>query len=251
MKTTGNTILITGAGTGVGLEAAKQLSKNGNTIIMVARNAERLKKEADKLQNAHAIPCDLSDLEDLTRLVANLKKNHKDLNMIFLNAGIAANYSLFEDADAYKTSIAEMTTNYHSAVYLTQALESLLAEKDDAAMLITTSGVVFAPDLLHPTYSATKAALHSYILSMRLVLERKKSSVKVFELVLPLVDSPFSSAVQSDLKMSPEKAVNEIVSGLEKNEFEMHIGLTKDIYEVYLKSPQQALQLVNNLTGEN
>jgi uncharacterized oxidoreductase len=173
MKISGNTILITGAGTGVGLEAAKQLSKNGNTIIMVARNSERLKKEADKLQNAYAVPCDLSNTEDLSRLVAHLKENYKDLNMILLNAGIAKNYSLFDEVNAYKTSIEEMTTNYHSAVYLTQELESILSQKDDAAIIITTSGVVFAPDLLHPTYSATKAALHSYILSMRLVLERK------------------------------------------------------------------------------
>jgi uncharacterized oxidoreductase len=69
--------------------------------------------------------------------------------------------------------------------------------------------------------------------------------------MLPLVDSPFSSAVQSDLKISAQKAVNEIVSGLEKDDFEMHIGLTKDIYEIYLKSPQQALHMVNNLAGEN
>jgi len=249
MKTTGNTILITGGGTGVGLESAKLFSKAGNKVIMVARNKERLESEAAKLENATAIVCDLSIEEDMRNLVIRLKDDFKDLNMILLNAGLANHYGLFETPDAFNYSKQEMITNFHSAVFLTHELEPLLAEKTDAAMLITTSGVALAPDLMHPTYSATKAALHSYTQGIRLALERKGSTIKVFEMMLPLVDTPFASAIKSDDKAQPRDVAAAIVDGLQKDVYEMHIGIVQKLYETYLNSPHEALLAINALTN--
>lgn len=249
MKTTGNTILITGGGTGMGLEAAKQFDAMGNTVIMVARNEERLKREAAKLNNASIIVCDLSIEDELDRLIKTVKNQYPNLNMVFLNAGIATNYKLFSRDDSYKISIDEMTTNFNSVVMLTQALAPMLAEKENAAIIITTSGVAFVPDLQHPTYSATKAALHSYTLSLRLVLEQKKSNIKIFELMAPLVDTPFAKAIVSDQKMPAGNVIEEMIAKLEINEHEMHIGLTKDIFEKSKESTQEALHFVNGITG--
>ena len=250
MKTSGNTILITGAGTGMGLEAAKQFDALGNKVIMVARNQRRLEKEAARLSRASVIACDLSLEEDLDRLVKTVEQEHPDLDMVFLNAGIATNYQLFEKNDSYLISKIEMVTNYNSAVMLTQALQPLLARKDNAAFILTTSGVAFVPDVQHPTYSATKAALHSYSLSLRLVLEQNKSNIKVFELMAPLVDTPFSKGIESDQKMSSSKVIELMISKLEEDEYEMHIGLTKEIYEFNNNSTQEALLFVNGITGE-
>lgn len=249
MKTTGNTILITGGGTGMGLEAAKQFDAMGNTVIMVARNEERLKREAAKLNSASIIVCDLSIEDELDRLIKTVKNQYPNLNMVFLNAGIATNYKLFSRDDSYKISIDEMTTNFNSVVMLTQALAPMLAEKENAAIIITTSGVAFVPDLQHPTYSATKAALHSYTLSLRLVLEQKKSNIKIFELMAPLVDTPFAKAIVSDQKMPAGNVIEEMIAKLEINEHEMHIGLTKDIFEKSKESTQEALHFVNGITG--
>ncbi|WP_354299449.1 SDR family NAD(P)-dependent oxidoreductase [Pedobacter sp. UYP1] len=83
---------------------------------------------------------------------------------------------------------------------MTHELAPVLAAHPESAMVITTSAVAFVPDLMHPTYSAIKAALHSYILGLRLVLERSQSSIKIFELMAPLVDTPFSKAVKADYK---------------------------------------------------
>lgn len=249
MKTTGNTILITGGGTGMGLEAAKQFHAMGNSIIMVARNEERLKKEAAKLKNASILVCDLSIEEDLHRLVATVKEIHPKLNMVFLNAGIAANYKLFNLDDSYRVSIHEMVTNYNSVVMITQALAPILSDKDNASIIITTSGVAFVPDLQHPTYSATKAALHSYTLSLRLALEQQKSKVKIFELMAPLVDTPFAKGIDSDQKMPASTVIQKMIAKLEINEYEMHIGLTKEIVKKTKKSTQEALHFVNGITG--
>src|SRR5690554_1627991 len=149
MKTTGNTILITGGGTGMGLEAAKQFDAMGNAVIMVARNEERLKREADKLKNASIIGCDLSIEGELDRLVETIKQNHPKLNMAFLNAGMATNYKLLSRNDSYNISIQEMVTNYNAVVKLSQDLSPIITDKENAAMIITTSGVAFVPDIQH------------------------------------------------------------------------------------------------------
>lgn len=250
MKTTNNTILITGGGTGMGLEAAKQFSNLGNKVILVARNHKRLHEEASRIPNAVAITCDLSNEQEMRNLIHRLNNEHPDLNMIFLNAGIATNYTLLEGSNAYEISRNEMLTNYNSTVLLTHELEPLLASHPESAMIITTSAVVFVPDVMHPTYSATKAAIHSYVLGLRFVLERKSSPIKVFELMAPLVDTEFSKAVKSDFKVPASLVISELISGMEKNEFELHIGVTKEVFERSQKSIQDSLRFLNNVTGK-
>ncbi len=249
MKLTGNTILITGGGTGVGLEAAKLFSEKGNHVIVVARNAERLTAEAAKLKNTTAIACDLADEHAVRQLAQTIKQEHPALNLILLNAGLTHNFTLFENDNVYEEARQEMTTNYLSAILLTKELEPLLRDKPAAAFIITTSGAALVPDMHNPTYSATKAALHSLALSMRLTLEKKKSRVRVFEVMLPLVDTPFAREVKSDVKMPALEAAAAILAGLERDELEMHIGLVDRLYQLYLKSPQEALTLVNEMTG--
>lgn len=116
-------------------------------------------------------------------------------------------------------------------------------------MTITTSGAAFVPDVGNPTYSATKAALHSYVQSMRFVLQRKGSSIRVFDLMPPLVDSPFAAHVHSDKKLAPSEVITALIKGLEDNQLELRVGLTEDIYQLLRKSPEEALMAGNALTG--
>lgn len=249
MRTTGNTILITGAGTGMGLEAARRFSKLGNTVLMVARNRERLEAEAANLEHADTFACDITDKQQVEQLLAHIDEHHPQLNVAFLNAGVTNGYQLFGGEDAVAHAQEEMTTNFISAVRLTHALEPRLARTPEAAMIITTSGAAFVPDVGNPTYSATKAALHSYVQSMRLVLQRKNSSVRVFDLMAPLVDSPFADHVHSDKKVAPSEVITALIKGLEDNELELRVGLTEDLYQLLRKSPEEALKIGNALTG--
>jgi uncharacterized oxidoreductase len=249
MKTTGNTILVTGAGTGIGLEATKLFSQRGNRVIMVARNGERLRSEADQLENVSTFVCDISDEDQLEGLVRYLETQHPGFNVIFLNAAVTHNYSLYGEENAFEHAREEMITNYLSAVYLTQKLEPALAEKPEAAIVITTSGVAFVPDIQNPTYSATKAALHSFVQASRLVLKNKGSGIKVFELMAPLTESPFSKDVMSDQKMPAREVAEALLAGLEQDELELRVGMTENLYQTYLKSPGEALTAVNAVTG--
>ena len=180
MDTTGNTILITGAGTGIGLEAAKRFDERGNKVIMVARDGERLERQAAQLEDAHPFACDISDAGQVGRLMDHVRNEHPEINMVFLNAGVTNNYRLFGDEDMFEHASQEMAVNYLSAVRLTQLFEPLLRDKPNAAMIITTSGVAFVPDVQNPTYSATKAALHSLVQAERFVLRNAGSNIKVF-----------------------------------------------------------------------
>lgn len=249
MDITGNTILITGAATGIGLEAAKLFDQHGNRLIMVARNEDRLEREAARLKDAHTFACDISDADQVGRLVDYVRSEHGEINMIFLNAGVTNNYQLFGDEDMFEHASEEMATNYLSAVRLTQLFEPLLRDKPNAAMIITTSGVALVRDVQNPTYSATKAALHSLVLAMRLVLQKTGSDIKVFELMAPLVDTPFSKDVNSDAKVPPAEVADALLTNLEQDVLEMHVGITADMYQTYLKSLEQALRELNAVTG--
>ncbi len=248
MKTTGHTILITGAGTGIGLEAAKLFDQRGNRVIMGARNAERLADEAAKLQHATPYACDISIPDQVADLVEYVRREHADLDVLFLNAGVTHGYKLFSDVDPIPPATEEVEVNYLSAVRLTHVLEQLLRDHLEPAMIITTSGVAFVPDVGNPTYSATKAALHSLCQTMRYVLGRAGSRIKVFEVMAPLTDSPFAQHV-SGPKVPPSEVAQAVLDGLDRDDFEMHIGQTADVYPIYQRSPQEALDIINATLG--
>ena len=188
MKTSGNTILITGAASGIGLEIAKLFSQKNNKVIMADRSIDQLKTEAAKLKNAVAIAVDLTDENDVNKLIQTIKLNHSELNIVLLNAGAANDYSLYSTEYDLEYAKSEINTNYIANVRLTHALEPLLSTKADAAFVVTTSGLAFVPNLNYPTYSVTKAALHSFALASRLALKRKGSSIKFFDLMPPLTN---------------------------------------------------------------
>ncbi len=249
MRLTGHKVLITGAGTGMGLEAARQLTERGNRVVMVARDAERLRREADRLDGAVAFPCDISDAEQVDALVATIEDEHPDLDVVLLNAAVTHTYRLFGDEDMLAHAEAEMRTNYLSAVRLIGALVPVLRRQEAPALVVTTSGVAFAPDISNPTYSATKAALHSLVQAVRLQLERDGSRIEVSEFMAPLVDSPFSAGVVSDQKMPAATAVAELLAGLERGELELHVGITADVFQALRVSSDTAVRAVNAATG--
>ena len=249
MNLTGHTVLITGAGTGMGLEAAKQLSRRGNRVIMVARDAERLRREAGDLDGAVAHACDIADADQVADLLAIVEQQHPELDVVLLNAGVTHTYRLFGEEDALAHAEVEMRVNYLSAIRLIDALVPMLAKQADPALIVTTSGVAFGPDITNPTYSATKAALHSLTQSVRLQLERDGSNIKVFEFMAPLVESPFSAGVASDQKMPASTAIAELLEGLERDELELHVGTTRDTFQALRESSDAAVRAVNAATG--
>ncbi len=249
MKLSGHEVLITGAGTGTGLEAARQFSRRGNRVIMVARNEDRLQRESSQLGGTVAYACDITDEAQVARLFDFLAREHPSLDMALLNAGVTHTYRLFGGEDMLAHAEEEMRTNYFSAIRLIGRLVPVLEARADPVLIVTTSGVAFAPDISNPTYSTTKAALHSLTQAVRLQLERDGSKIKVFEFMAPLVDTPFAANVASDAKVPAAEAVDEMLSGIERDILELHVGITKDAYATLKRSSDAAVRAVNAATG--
>ena len=183
MKTSGNTILVSGGGSGIGLALAQRWHDAGNTVIITGRNAAKLESAVAGRTNMHAAPLDVTEPGAIKAFAAAIVAKFPALNVLVNNAGIMG----YEDATAARDlSSAEDTvvTNLLGPIRLIDALVDHLAAQADSAIVNVTSGLAFVPLPKAPTYSATKAALHSYTQALRVQLEGK---VELIELAPPAV----------------------------------------------------------------
>lgn len=185
MKSSGNTILITGGGSGIGEALAHRFHDAGNTVIVAGRRREALEASIAGRANMHALELNVEDPEAISGFVARLLEEHPAVNVLFNNAGIMRSEALDRARDLRDAEVT-IATNLLGPIRLTDALIDHLVQQPDAAIINTSSGLGFVPLLSSPTYSATKAAVHSYTVSLREVL---KGRVEVIELVPPAVQT--------------------------------------------------------------
>lgn len=247
MKTTANTILITGGSAGIGLEMARQFVKLGNKVIITGRDEARLNKAVAELGNVTAIPFDVSDAQSVGSLMSRIKTDFPDLNVLINNAGRAGIHNLADaNGEGYGIAAAEMETNFLSVVRLTEKLLPLLKTQKDAAIINVSSIVAFVPGQSLPTYAASKAALHSYTKSLRLAL--RDTGIKVFELMPPLVNTELSAAIGGENGIATSVLIDDLVDALGTDRFEIRTGQTEDIYRLSLADPAHALLVMNGLS---
>lgn len=239
MTTSNNTVLISGGTAGIGLEIAKLLSAAGNKVIITGRDKQRLDKALTQLDNATGIVSDVSKKEDTDALVQQLKNDFPNLNIVINNAAAAAIFDIGNSDNAFEKAETEMLTNYLSVIRLNEKLLPLLKLQKEAAIVNVSSVVAFVPGSI-ATYSASKAALHSYTQSLRVALHRT-TDVKVFELMPPLVDTEFSAPIGGHNGIKPIEVAKQLIEGLDNDTYEIRVGNTQVIYELYLKSPEEAL----------
>ncbi|MFD9187242.1 SDR family oxidoreductase [Streptomyces phaeochromogenes] len=186
MKMTGNTILITGGTSGIGLGLAVRLHEAGNKVIVAGRRKELLDEITAEHPGIDALVLDVADLDSIARARETVAASHPELNVLVNNAGIMLRENLLDPAEL---TVAEdhVTVNLLGTIRMTYAFLPLLSGKDDAAVLNVTSALAFVPLPFTPTYSATKAALHSFSESLRIQLASADAGVQVIEVVPPAV----------------------------------------------------------------
>jgi uncharacterized oxidoreductase len=185
MEMTGNTILITGGGSGIGRALAEALHGLGNKVIITGRRQEALDAVVAANPGIEAEVFDVQDGAAMAGFASRLAARHPGLNVLVNNAGIMLAEDLL--ADPFDLSAAEATvaTNLLGPIRLTTALLPHLRRQSRAAVLNVTSGLAFVPLAATPTYSATKAALHSWSQSLRHQL--RATPVRVIEIAPPAV----------------------------------------------------------------
>jgi uncharacterized oxidoreductase len=185
MKASGNTILITGAGSGIGAALAQRFHDLGNTVIIAGRRRDALENVASGHVNIVPMTLDVENADAVAKFARQVVAAHPALNVLINNAGIMKLEPL-EHARDLGDAEATITTNLLGPIRLTDALIDHLASQPDAVIVNVSSGLAFVPLTQAPTYSATKAAIHSYTVSLREVL---KGKVEVIELVPPGVQT--------------------------------------------------------------
>jgi uncharacterized oxidoreductase len=245
MNISNKTILITGGGSGIGLAIAKLLSEHGNRLILTGRNQTKLDQAARQLSNATAIACDITNAAELTGLVNRIQTEFGDLNVLVNNAGYGSAYQLGVSANAFALAEAEIAVNYLAVIRLTELLLPMLSQQSEAAIVNVSSIVAFAPQVVIPTYSASKAALHSYTQALRHTLAQS-TTIRVFELMPPLVDTELTQEIGGASGIPPREVAEGLLAGLEQDIYEIHIGQTAQFYDYHRASPAEAFAMLNH-----
>lgn len=185
MKTSGNTILITGGGSGIGEALAHRFHDAGNNVIVAGRRQDALDQAIAGRANMHALTLDIDSAEGIADFAARVLAAHPALNVVIHNAGIMRFEEINRKRDLADAE-ATIATNLLGPIRLTDALIDHLVARGDGTIVTVTSGLAFVPLLTTPTYNATKAAIHSYTVALREVL---KGQVEVIELAPPAVQT--------------------------------------------------------------
>jgi uncharacterized oxidoreductase len=184
MKTTGNTILITGATTGIGLGLARRFHEAGNTVIVAGRRKNLLDEIAARHPGIEALVLDVTDPMSIAAAAETVAGAYPELNVLVNNAGIQLPERVL-DAGSLQVAEDTIATNLLGPIRMVNAFLPQLTAKDHAAIVNVSSGLAFVPLPITPTYNATKAAIHSFSESLRVQLA--DTSVQVIELVPPPV----------------------------------------------------------------
>ncbi|WP_219225932.1 SDR family oxidoreductase [Pedobacter antarcticus] len=244
MNISNKTILITGGGSGIGYETAKLLSQQGNKIIIVGRNADKIKKAGEEL-NVIAIAADITIETDVDSLIKRVSNEFPELSILINNAAVAYIYRVAEDPESFEKAQHEMLVNYLSPIRLTERLLPILKNQQEAAIVNVSSNVVYVPLAVLPSYSATKAALHSYTLALRRALAMD-TAVKVFELQPSLVNTDAAKGIGGEENgIDPGVVVRSLIAGIQNDVNEIYVGDTAALRDQYFSDPLIALETLN------
>ncbi len=173
MDASGNTLLITGGATGIGLALAERFLQVGSEVVICGRREQALRDAQQKLPALRVIVADVARAADRTALARRVVAEFPGLNVLVNNAGIQRRARLTTDDAPWAERQAEIAINFEAPVHLTSLLLPHLAQKANATIMNVTSGLAFIPAVFAPVYCATKAAMHSFTVSLRIELSRQ------------------------------------------------------------------------------
>jgi uncharacterized oxidoreductase len=185
MQISGNTILITGGGSGIGQGLAEAFHAEGNQVVIAGRRKELLEEVVAANPGMKAAVLDIGNADSIRSFAEQMKRDYPALNVVIQNAGIMKPEPLKNGVVA--DAEAMIATNLLGPIRLTAALLPLLVKQARAAVMTVSSGLAFVPLATTPTYCATKAAIHSYTQSLRYQL--RDTAVQVLELIPPYVQT--------------------------------------------------------------
>ncbi len=196
MNITGNTILITGGGSGIGRGLAEAFLRAGNQVVIAGRRRQALDEVTAANPGMKAVVLDIENSKSIGAVASQMAREFPTLNVVINNAGIMRPENLTARRPDLADVEAMVNTNLLGPMRLTSALLPLLRRQARSTIMTVSSGLAFLPMAITPTYCATKAAIHSYTLSLRWQL--KGTSTEVIELIPPYVQTHLMGPEQAE-----------------------------------------------------
>ena len=249
MKTTGNTILITGGATGIGLALAEVFLKAGNEVIICGRRKQRLLEAQSLLPEVQIKTCDVTDAAERQALFEWTVANFPRLNILINNAGIQRPLDFTNGAaDGPHASADEIETNLQAPIQLAALFIPQLRTQAASAIVNITSVLGFIPLATVPVYCATKAALHTFSWALRHQL--RGTPIKVFEVAPPVVDTELQAAVRSQKGsttqgISPQAVAEATLQAVAHDRYETAVGAARFLRWGARLAPQQLFKRIN------
>jgi len=233
LETSGNTVLITGGGTGIGFALAEALVNRGNDVVICGRRLETLRAAKRRLPAVHIRVCDVSKRVSRESLIKWVTSRFKSLNILVNNAGIQRTVDFRKGGRDLPQADAELATNLAGPIHLSALLIPHLRKQKRSAILNISSGLAFTPLAVVPVYCATKAAIHAFSLSLRHQL--RDTTVRVFEVAPPIVATQLAGRrdrpEEGGLTMSAQEVAAGILEALEHNTHEVALGAAANLRE--------------------
>jgi uncharacterized oxidoreductase len=223
MNLTGNTIFITGGGSGIGRGLAEELHKRGNKVIVSGRRKSRLDSVTKASPGIEAVELNIADPDSIERVAKKLTAEHPDLNVLINNAGIMEPGQAAGVIDD-RLLVSTVATNLLGPIRLTSALMDQIKSRR-GVIVYNTSVLAFVPMAVAAAYSATKAALHSYVLSQRFLL--RDSGVRVLEVAPPWVRTELMNSQEAEQAMPLDQFISETLAVLATDADEILVEAAK------------------------
>lgn len=239
MKIVNKKILVTGGASGIGLGLAQQFATDGNTVIICGRRMDVLEEAAAKIPRAITKQCDLSSAKEREQLYQWIANEHPDLNILVNNAGIQQ-WLKVTDADFFTRSEQEIAINIEAPIHLCSLFTGLPALE---TIMNVTSGLSFVPLTKVPVYSATKAFLHSFTLSLRQLLKEKK--IDVIEIIPPALNTDLGGKGLHDQAPPVADFIASVFKQMEEGKKELTFGFSENMVKAGPEEMKKAFERMN------
>lgn len=242
----GSTVLITGGGSGIGAGLAAAFHARGARVIIAGQTASRLEAVAARHPGMEVETVDVSDPDQVAALAASIAKRHPGLDTVINNAGIQTQLDFISDAPIEPATLArEVDVNLKGLLYVSNAFLPVLKRQSKGRLIHVGSGLGYVPLASVPVYSATKAAVHSFTISLRRQL--RGSAVQIVEIIPPVVETDLhrGQTRKPPNAMTLDAFVKAAMAGLDADHDEIRVGLAKVLAIMSRVAPGLFLNIVN------
>lgn len=246
MTEVGATVLITGGGSGIGAGLAAAVHARGAKVIIAGRTASRLEAVASRHPGMEVEVVDVADSDQVTALALRIADLHPSLDTVINNAGIQTEIDFAGTAPIEPAILVrEVDVNLKGLLFVSNAFLPILKRQSKARLIHIGSGLGYVPLASVPIYSATKAAVHSFTISLRRQLHG--SSVQIVEIIPPVVETDLhrGQARKPPNVMRLGAFVKAAMDGLDANQDEIRVGLAKVLGVMSRVAPGLFLKIIN------